>query len=181
MVEEVIIGHLAEYYDLKADVRYSRAHVPIRQLVNPNDPDVQKIAELCHRENDFVDACQYFVNTYVRYQNEEGDYWGTPQETLANRFGDCDDMAILLCSLLRNYIPPERVFCAVAVWGVESKAGGHMMVVLQDEDGTERILEATADPDKPLIGRYEYYAIFNDKYAFATKAGLQVFGLLPVA
>ncbi|MDD5700637.1 MAG: hypothetical protein PHU23_01190, partial [Dehalococcoidales bacterium] len=93
---------------------------------------------------------------------------------------DCDDQAILLCSLLRVFIPPEKVFCAPVMWSMDGTREGHMCVIMGDEFGQDRILEATADPDKPVCGLYEVYALFNDKYAFASKAGLSLFDLRPV-
>jgi hypothetical protein len=181
---ESIVGKLGQYYDLAADVRYKNSHIPIRQLVQPDDPEVKEIAGILHQAPDFIDAACEFVNSFTTYGLEEGDYWRTPAESLAKAAAeegiDCDDSAILLCSLLRNHIPPEKVYCAVGMWSVSGKREGHMFVLIEDEGGEDRILESTASPERPVQGKYELYAIFNDKYCFATKAGLELFDLKPL-
>ncbi len=182
--KESVIGKLKLYYDLAADVRYKNSHVPIRQLVQPNDPEVKELADILNLAPDFVETAHSFVNSFTRYGREEGDYWRTPEESLRRAEQgeglDCDDSAILLCSLLRNYIPAERVYCAVVVWDLNGIADGHMCVLLQDENGQDRVIESTAAPETPTRGTYNLYALFNDKYAFATKAGLELFDLKPV-
>ena len=181
MAKESIIGKLGQYYDLSADVRYKGSHVPIRQLVTPDDPEVKEIAAILHESNDFVDAAWAFVHSFTTYALEDGDYWRTPAESLANPEGiDCDDSAILLCSILRNYIPAEKVFCAVVMWTCDGFTDGHMCVVVQNDSGKERILESTASPELPVVGTYAVYALFNDQYTFATKAGLDLFDLRPL-
>ncbi|MDD5511562.1 MAG: hypothetical protein PHI12_12240 [Dehalococcoidales bacterium] len=181
MYQESIIGNLEQYQELSGNVRYSNSHVPIRRLVTPHNPQVKLVADILHQAPDFIEACQEFVNTFTQFAHEEGDYWSLPIETLRNRAGDCDCLSILLCSILRNYIPPEKVYCAVGV-RINSMGAreGHMFVVV-DENGHDRILEATASPWVPVTGKYNVYAIFNDQYVFATEAGLDMFDLRPVS
>lgn len=57
------------------------------------------------------------------------DHWGFPAETLALGMGDCDDAAVLLASLLRNFLPEERVFATVGLFG---RWGGHVWVTAFD-------------------------------------------------
>jgi hypothetical protein len=180
MDRERIMGKLALYYDLKADVRYSNSHVPIRQLVTPDNPEVIEVARILHEDPDFIIACQDFVHDFTTYVHEEGDYWATAGETLNNRKGDCDCLSILLCSLLRVYIPAEKVYCCVCEWTVEGVKCGHMYVII-DDDGEDLILEATAASDVPLIGSYNIYMIFNDKYVCASEQGLKLFDLKPIS
>ena len=170
---------LKRYADLLASVRHDRDFHSITSLVQPDDREVREVAEVLYQSRDFIKASQEFVNSFTTYQKEIGDYWATPAEILKQRSGDCDDKAILLCSLLRNYIEPERVFCAFGHWSQNGKADGHMWVVT--EGGMEdRIIEATASPDSPLRGRYNLEAIFNDRYAFSYPEGIVHFNLLPV-
>ena len=184
MVKQSLVGNLSDYYDLAADVRYSKSHVPIRQLVNPNDPTVKTLAAILHQAPDFVDACWTFVSAYTHYAAEVDDYWSTPAESLekaANGEGiDCDCSSILLVSLLRNYIPANRIFCAIVMWNLDGNPDGHMTVIYQDEAGNERILESTTSPTAELRGNYQIYALFNDQYALATKQGLSLFDLRPI-
>jgi hypothetical protein len=120
------------------------------------------------------------VDSFTSYKHEEGDYWATPGEILERRAGDCDCKSILLCSLLRCYVPADRVFCAVVMWQVNGKEDGHMCVFYQDDSGKDQIIEATAAPEQPVDGSYNLYALFNDQYAFATEAGLELFDLKPI-
>lgn len=171
---------LKHYSDLKADVRHDARYHPIRSLVQPSHPEVREIAQVLHEAPDFVEAAHTFVHTFTTYRAEVGDYWTTPVEMLGARAGDCDDSAILLTSILRNYIPPEEVYCAIGLWDVGGRVDGHMWVVMAGQNGEDLILESTAAPGKPLGGKYILQAIFNDQYAFATDVALEEFELIPV-
>lgn len=171
---------LQQYDDLLADVRHDHNYHSIRSLVQPDDPEVRDIARVLVQAPDFITGTQEFVNSFTTYRPQVGDYWATPGETLAQEAGDCDDKAILLCSLLRNYYAPDQVFCAFGLWRVGGKTSGHMWVVTEGEGGEDRIIEATARPSKPLRGKYIIHGIFNDKYAFSTKTGIREFDLKPI-
>lgn len=173
---------LKEYEDLLANVRYDGKLHSIRDLVRPDDPDVKEVADVLIQWPDFITASQDFVAAFTVYREEVGDYWARPAETLASRAGDCDDLAILLCSILRNYIPAaaDGVFCAIGTKTERGKDEGHMWVVTKNKDGKDRIIEATAPSTKKVTGIYKISALFNDEYTFATAFGLKTFGLLPL-
>ena len=60
------------------------------------------------------------------------DVWQYPDETLALKRGDCEDMAILLCSMILNYIQ-ERLPCeAVLIAGSEKSHVGLQLVFDQN-------------------------------------------------
>ncbi len=178
----IIAGNskLKRYNDLLADVRRDGKYHSIRSLVQPNDPEVRDVARVLVQAPDFISAAQEFVNSFTTYSTEIGDYWSYPSESLTNRAGDCDCLSILLCSILRNYMPPENVYCAFGLWTIGGKASGHMWVITEGEGGDDRILEATAGPGKSTKGKYVIHCIFNDEYAFATDIGLKEFDLKPV-
>jgi len=171
---------LQQYDDLLADVRYDQKYHSIRSLVQPDDPEVRDIARVLVQAPDFITAAQEFVNSFTTYRSEVGDYWAEPKETLAETAGDCDDKSILLCSILRNYIPPDKVYCAFGLWKMGDKTTGHMWDITEGEDGDDRILEATAGPEKSSRGKYILHGMFNDQYCFATDIGLREFDLKPV-
>jgi len=171
---------LQQYDDLLADVRRDQKYHSIRSLVQPNDQEVRDIARVLVQAPDFITAAQAFVNSFVPYSLEVGDYWSEPGEVLAAKTGDCDCMSILLCSILRNYIPADQVYCAFGLWNMGGKTTGHMWVFTEGEDGEDRIVEATAGPEKPGKGKYIMHGMFNDRYAFSTDIGLREFDLKPV-
>lgn len=171
---------LTRYYDLLANVRHDGELHSITDLVQPNDPEVQEVAQVLHQADDFVKACQDFVDSFTTYRREIGDYWATPAEILQTQAGDCDDKAILLVSLLRNYIAAEDVFCAFGLWFTNGKPGGHMWVIMSNGQGEDRIIEATASSEKPEKGKYILQALFNDQYALSYPAGIKNFDLVPV-
>jgi len=173
-------GHIKEYGDLMANVRHDGNYHSVRSLVQPDDPEVRQLARVLVQAPDFIHVAQEFVNSFTTYQEEVGDYWATPAETLGAQAGDCDDKAILLCSILRNYIPEDQVYCAFGLWNLGGEISGHMYVVTGGEDGEDRILEATAGPEKKSRGKYILHGMFNDKYAFSTDIGLREFGLKSV-
>ncbi|MDP2730490.1 MAG: hypothetical protein Q8O55_08400 [Dehalococcoidales bacterium] len=168
------------YQDLLANVRYDERYHSIEALVQPDEPTVRDIARVLVQANDFIEAAQEFVDSFTTYQNEVGDYWTTPGELLDAQAGDCDDKAILLCSILRNYLPPDQVYCAFGLWMLDGEMSGHMWVVTEDENGGDRIIEATAGPDRKTRGKYVLHGMFNDKYAFSTDIGLREFDLKTV-
>ena len=167
------------YGNLLAEVRHDYQYHPISALVQPDDPEVREVARVLVKAPDFIDAAQEFVKSFTSYKREKGDYWATPAEVLAARAGDCDCKAILLCSILRNYIPAEKVYCAFGMWKVRGETTGHMWVVEEGDGSEDRIIEATAGPDFTNKGRYTIHGIFNDQYAFATDIGLREFDLKP--
>jgi len=171
---------IKRYDDLLADVRHDHEYHSIRSLVQPDDPDVRDIARVLVQASDFISTVQEFVNSFTSYRSEVGDYWTEPWEMLSARAGDCDDSAILLCSILRNYIPPDQVYCAFGLWAMGGKTEGHMFVVTKGEGGEDRILESTAPPGKSTRGKYVIYGMFNDCYCFSTDIGLKEFDLKTV-
>lgn len=180
--ESVIIGNskLRLYGTLLANVRRDGRYHDIKSLVQPDDPDVREVARILHQTGNFIEAAQEFVNAFTEYETEEGDYWCTPAETLAARKGDCDDKAILLVSILRNYLPQDQVYCAFGMWYYKDKLDGHMWVITDGNDGQDRILESTAGAGKITRGRYILHGMFNDQLAFCTNNGLKEFALKPV-
>lgn len=178
----IVVGDskLRQFDDLLANVRYDGKYHSIRSLVQPDDPEVKEVAAVLAQSLDFISAAREFVNSFTTYRIEVGDYWATPREVLAARAGDCDDLGILLCSLLRAAIPEDRVYCAFGLWTLGGKTEGHMWVITDGEDGEDRILEATAPPSKRSRGTYVLHGIFNDRYAFSTDIGLREFDLKPV-
>ena len=125
----------------------------------------------CKSSKDIV-PIPLFENSEQLYKCNFCGWQGVPV-----RAGDCDDKAILLCSILRNYMPADEVYCAIGLWTSAGDTDGHMWVVTPGNDGKDRIVESTAPPSRPVRGKYTLEAIFNDRYCFATRVGLKEFDL----
>ena len=128
------------------------------------------------------DDIRDWVAASIAYKSDQqqwgGDYWQTPEETLSYRTGDCEDFAILLCSILRAYgIDAEQMY---VVLGVNDEEYRHAF--LNENwylDGEWRSIESqaythlsswyswfwrpTAHPDSEL-DEYEITVAFNDIY-----------------
>jgi len=66
------------------------------------------------------------------------EYWRTPSETVEAEVGDCEDMALLLQSLVLNYENEQFPTWAI---GLQSSNGGHLAVALPVGDGNLVILD----------------------------------------
>jgi predicted transglutaminase-like cysteine proteinase len=112
------------------------------------------------------------------------DYWATPAEALERGSGDCEDYAILLCSLLRAYgVPADEVYVAV---GSDPYANQHSWVEEKYYTGVWRMLDTQQNPSSqpPVFGTeaagsYTTDYCFNDTIGFngppALPAGLYEF------
>jgi predicted transglutaminase-like cysteine proteinase len=108
----------------------------MKMLVTPDDPAViQTLKEILAQPIPEVTQQNFFTTFSGYYQDFNriidwagsnikdvsdqtthgvADYWQLPSETLALGTGDCEDYAIVLCSLLRAYgVPADSVFVAV--------------------------------------------------------------------
>lgn len=131
------------------------------------------------------DDIRDWVAINIDYKSDEerwdvDDYWQTPEETLSYSTGDCEDFAILLCSLLRAYgIDAERVYVAL---GIDDEEFGHAFLIENwYHDGEWRRIESQAPaqlssrrsrfgPPKPHpdseLDEYRITAAFNDVHYY---------------
>jgi transglutaminase-like putative cysteine protease len=72
-----------------------------------------------------VRVVQRFIQEKIRYLKEWPETYATPERTLRESVGDCDDQTILLCSAVRSIKIPAR---AAFAWWKESdgSAAGHV-------------------------------------------------------
>jgi hypothetical protein len=134
---------------------------------------------------DGFDAIRDWVAANIEYKTDEeqwgvDEYWQTPGETLSLHTGDCEDFAILLCTLLRAYgVGAEQIYVAV---GVDDDGYGHAFLI-EDWylDGEWRAIEPQVETqtfppgrrfkdyslvDFKLLRDYEIILGFNDSYYY---------------
>lgn len=96
------------------------------------------------------------------FRRSSRDFWQFPAETLALRTGDCEDQAILLCSLLRTAVGPQEVFVTIG----EYAGFGHAWVLYRG-----RVLDTALDAGvfmAPEQSPYRPWFRFNDVSAVAS-------------
>ena len=164
----------------------------IGRVVDKLHPEGQALFR-SHRPGSFDYRVQviskYFFEHFKYIPGSRGfDYWLFPDETIAERGGDCEDRAILLAALLlasgiSGYV--IRVALGKLYDAEKKKSKDHVWVMYQNEDGKWMCLEPlllckdAKKASRKLAGRktiprqvqYEYipYFVFNDSHLWAMK------------
>jgi hypothetical protein len=122
----------------------------LREFIDPLDPNVQQIYRQVGPD---TWALLDWVCKAIQYRSDDGEWWRFPTETIAGTQGDCDDSAILLCSLLRNFTN-----CYVVIGSY--RGFGHAWVQTDSEilETTYTFAHPVGDPQN-----YRAYAMFNDQ------------------
>lgn len=164
-----ISSQFRQVNDILGKVRKDDELYSLKGFILPNEALIKDLAFTLYHGGNFVKDAQDFVHNKVKYIFERGDYWQFPLETLDSGRGDCEDTSILLCSILRNYIPPEEVYCVAGDW----KGDGHCWVV-----ANWNIIETTANSRKSIVGGYKPEVFFNDQCCWI---GESSFGFVTVS
>ncbi len=162
----------------------------LEDLVDPEA--VSDIAAMFSTEDEFINKAWAWVRDNVDYQGfgseltfleaEEAILCRAchePAVVVQQGQSNCVGQSVLLASLLRNRLPPERVFVAVGLL-VRGNIGGHAWVTVQRRDGTWYVLEATRGPgpdwvpESAMANIYVPEAYFNDKTISCFTPGLCV-------
>lgn len=135
-------------------------------------------------------ACWKWVASQVKYvkfvkgylwvngrSSVQKDYWQPPSLSIETRVGNCATKSFLLCSLLRNELSPDQVYCTLGNL-YNGKVGGHAWVTL-NLNGEEYVMESTMPTAPPLVPismatRYEPVHFFNDKIVEAVSGKTQI-------
>jgi len=164
-----------------------------RVFITPNDPIVDSTL------NDILnsypstmpdwmairDWVGYFIN-YVNDSDEYGvdEYWQLPRETINKRSGDCEDISILLVSLLRaNGWAPDETYVVIGYKIEDGEEKWHAWVRIKIGSLWYNI-EPQADVLYTLVGDYLVLNDFNAVYMFndlqCEKIGLVIRALCPI-
>ena len=130
-------------------VRYPGQWNSLQDFVQPDNPDI--LAIFSQYGPDYW-ALYDFVCRNIDYRRDIGEFWQTPSETLRG-YGDCEDCAILLTSLIRAGGAPN---CYVALGSLGEL--GHAWCLYNGQ-----ILETTYTYARQTAPRdYQLMALFND-------------------
>jgi len=148
------------------------------------------------RHDDILYRAQNWVTRNILYADDAifwsvPEYWQYPEETLVLKGGDCEDGAILLCTILRIAgIRASRIRVR-AGWvdpGAGAAAGGHAYCVYLTDDAAYPIdwcyfpEQARRISDRtPLSSRREYgdaWFVFNDCGAWGPPQATSISGRL---
>jgi len=154
-----------------------------RFFITPNETNLKRLnTEITNNQLIHWTAIRDWVGTNIKYEYDQTqfntiDYWQFPLETIKSRKGDCEDSAILLCSLLRSEgWKPEDVFVVVG----EVEGVGHAWVTAKINDNPiypiwinmeptsggliiSQLLDFTSGFNE-LIGKTTRAYYFNDVY-----------------
>jgi len=91
------------------------------------------------------------------------DWWDFPNEVIRAKWSNCEGCGALIASLLRTFLPSERVWWCLGYVMIEGQRYGHGWAQVIRKDGKEYILEGTLDelPPQPWKTTEElpqYYA-----------------------
>ncbi len=123
----------------------------IREFIQPSNPDI--IAFYSQIGSD-VWNCLDFVCRNISYRRDIGEFWQLPSETIATGQGDCEDSAMLLTSLLKNFTNAHVVLGSLQGWG-------HAWGASEEGEILETTYtQATIVPDPE---NYRPYVYFSDR------------------
>lgn len=143
--------YVLAYQNLRDEVNHRWNHQDLESFITPSDPAVKNIvysvtggwsdpSDWNEYWNDMKALYLWVVNN-IEYRHDglypmlpDDPSWGLdfwtevyqfPNETLSLRQGDCEDMAMLLCSMIRCYT--NQQYWAEAI-GIRSSSSGHVGV-----------------------------------------------------
>ncbi len=80
------------------------------------------------------------------------EYWRTPEETIGDETGDCEDMALLLASMLRSYNEGEYQVWVLVIRSSVPEVKGHVAMAFPVQDSKLTILDPAGNYH---TGQYE--------------------------
>jgi hypothetical protein len=157
----------SEYEQIRYQINRRAQHYDISVFITSNDSSVQQVTNQItggwSNQSDWneywtdIKALYDWVVNNVEYRSDglfpllpsslpgEVDYitemWQFPNETLSVEKGDCEDMAILLCSMIRCYSQEHQAECIL----ITSTYAGHAAVQIPVSGGKIVILDTAGN------------------------------------
>jgi hypothetical protein len=142
----------------------------IERIVLENHDAVMDLSKemLGDTEEETFHNIWYFVRNHIRYQNDDrgSEQLRTPQRTLHDRMGDCDDFSILISSILTNLEYNHQLVIAAYK---KKDQWQHIYPAVYDENGIRYVLDCV--PEIPYFN-YEAQPIKNRILIDMNKASL---------
>jgi len=158
---------LNQYASLKEQVNVRSGDTPEakQSFINPKNPSVSaKVLEVTGGYSEDVNELwrdykqlyswvvsniSYSYDSYMPILPEsisgglvwQQDYWRMPEETLEDETGDCEDMAVLLASMLRSYNEGEYSIWVLVIRSSVPEVKGHVAVAFPVQGGKLTILD----------------------------------------
>lgn len=171
----------AQKSELEAELKLYReiARGDPRVLITIDDPlvkeKVEEVIRLCKTRDERQQAVFEYVRKEIEYVTEGNprrwyypqpflkykfDFWQLPRETVKWRKGDCEDVSILLCTMMRMVgVPPSDVRVVLGLVRSDGGVGGHAWIEFKLGDEWYA-LESTC-PWCNYIRKSVYYDLFN--------------------
>lgn len=188
------IGNIVAIDDQPIDATFFGEVRRLTDFITPDALEVQELyKELTKGIDNTIDritACWKWVAAQVKYvefvrgklsingkTSWQNDFWQSPSQVITTQVGNCANKSFLLCSLLRNILPPDQVYCTLGNL-YNGKPGGHGWVTAKIAD-EEYIMESTTPTAPPLVPvsaakRYEAVHYFNDSQIYAVEGKTQL-------
>lgn len=173
--------------------RRTRIVIDVRNYIWSKSVVLDDVVNMITKPDDTYDDAATkitrWVQSTIKYVGDKqssgtNEFWQFPTETLALRIGDCEDMSILIVSLMRvACIPAYRIKVAAGLvrTGKNAETGGHAYpVYLRESDENWVVLDPCYYPvrthakKRPLHKNMKKYKdiwfTFNDEYSWAQKS-----------
>jgi len=154
----------SDYANLRDQINQRILHLDVGDFITPNDTSVESVVfSITGGWSDPSDWDEYWSDVEAMYQwvvsniayrsdglfpilpsvpsgsvQYDPEMWQFPNETLGLMEGDCEDMAILLTSMMRSY--NDEQYAVECIW-IEGSLGAHVAVQFPVEDDELTILD----------------------------------------
>lgn len=118
------------------------------------------VNNISYAKDSYIPFLPEIISGELSWRNE---CWRTPEETLEDETGDCEDMAVLLASMLRSYNEGEYDIWVLTIHSSVPEVQGHAAVAFPVAGGKLTIL----DPAGNYYTGYQYGTLRSESVSIA--------------